>query len=203
MTMFTVDMKWIRAVATWQPITKNTGGNSPILEGVNVAVNGTEIVTTVTDRYRIVYAVTENTGDVSVSNVNVIVPMSMIVSFAAGNKNVVDDMPVVIEVTDDDTTISSNGSMMSGATIRGQYPRVWQLVQEWQPNDTGDTITFNMKLLADVVKFANPREGVPTAARRNNLWDSVRGGTSGKTWRFDTGNPDVFGVVIQSGVRYK
>lgn len=203
MTTITVDMKWIRAVATWQPVVKNVGGNAPVLEGVNVMVNGGEIVTTVTDRYRIVYAVTENMGDTSVTDVNVVVPMSLIVSFATGNKNMVNDMPVTIDVNDETTTISAIGAIISGNTIRGQYPRVWQLVQEWQPNDTGDTITLNMKLLADVVKFANPREGVPTAARRNNLWDCVRGGMSGKTWRFDTGNPDVFGVVIQAGVRYK
>ena len=201
MTTITVDMKWVRAVATWQPVTKLTGGAAPVLEGVNVLVNGNEIVTTVTDRYRIVYSVTPNAGDTTVTDVNVIVPMSMIVSFAAGNKTVVNDMPVTIDVTDEVTTISANGAVVSGYGIRGQYPRVWQLAQEWQPNDTGDTITFNMNLLADVVKFANPREGVVSAARRDNMWDCVRGGTNGGTWRFDKGNPDTFGVIVQSPKR--
>jgi hypothetical protein len=79
---------------------------------------------------------------------------------------------------------------------------VYSLVQEWQPNDDGGVVTFNLNLVADVVKFANPREGVLTAARRDNMWDGVRGGSSGGTWRFDKGNPETFGVLIQSPKRH-
>jgi hypothetical protein len=202
MTTITVDMKWVRAVGTWQPITKNTGGNYPVLEGVNVMVNGSDIVATVTDRYRIVYSVVPNAGDTTVTDVNVIVPMTMLVSFAAANKNVEDRYPVTIEVSDDMTTISAAGAVLSGQTIRGQYPKVYSLAQEWQPSDDGGVAMFNMKLVADVVKFANPIEGVLTAARRDDTWNSVRGGTNGTVWRFDKGTPETFGVLIQSPKRH-
>ena len=200
MTTITVDMKWVRAVGTWQPVTKNVDG-APVLEGVNVLVNGGDIVATVTDRYRIVYSVVPNAGDTTVTDVNVIVPMSMLVSFAAANKNVEDRYPVTIEVSDDMTTVTCGGAVMSGQTIRGLYPKVYSLAQEWQPSDEGGMVLFNMKLVADVLKFANPLEGVLTAARRNDTWDSVRGGTNGTVWRFDKGTPEKFGVLIQSPKR--
>jgi len=202
MDVLTVDMKWIRAVATWQPIAKLTGNSAPVLECVNIMIDGAELVASVTDRYRIVYSVVPNAGDTSVTGVNVIVPMSMIVSFAAANKSIVNDMPVTIEVTDNVTRISCYGAVMSGDTVRGTFPKVYSLVQEWQPTDDGGVATFNMNLLADVVKFANPREGVMTAARRDNMWDGVRGGNSGGTWRFDKGSPETFGVLVQSPKRH-
>ena len=201
MTTITVDMKWIRGVATWQPIAKNVDG-APVLHGVNVLIEGAELVASVTDRYRIVYSVTPNAGDTTVTGVNVIVPMSMIVSFAAANKRVEDGYPITIVVEDDMTTISGAGSVLSGGTIRGTFPKVYSLVQEWQPTDDGGVATFNMNLLADVVKFANPREGVVTAARRDNMWDGLRGGSSGGTWRFDKGSPETFGVLVQSPKRH-
>jgi hypothetical protein len=194
-------MKWIRGVATWQPIAKNVDG-APVLHGVNVLIEGAELVASVTDRYRIVYSVTPNAGDTTVTGVNVIVPMSMIVSFAAANKRVEDGYPITIVVEDDMTTISGAGSVLSGGTIRGTFPKVYSLVQEWQPTDDGGVATFNMNLLADVVKFANPREGVVTAARRDNMWDGLRGGSSGGTWRFDKGSPETFGVLVQSPKRH-
>jgi hypothetical protein len=200
MDVITVDMKWIRAVATWQPVTKNVD-NTFVLEGVNVMVEGDSVIATVTDRYRIVYSVSPNAGDTTVTGVNVIVPMSMIVSFATANKNIDNGMPVTIEVVENVTRISCFGAVISGDTVRGQYPRTYSLVQEWQPTDEGGGVMFNMKLLADVVKFANPIEGVVTAARRDDKWNATRGGSSGGTWRFDKGNPDVFGVIVQSPKR--
>jgi hypothetical protein len=201
MTTITVDMKWIRAVGTWQPITKNTGGNSPVLEGVNIMIDGDTIIATVTDRYRIIYSVVPNAGDMTVTDVNVVVPMSMLVSFAAANKNIDDGYPVTIDVNDYMTTFTCGEIVMSGQTIRGQYPKVYALAQEWQPSVDGGVAMFNMKLVADVVKFANPIEGVLTAARRNDTWDSVRGGANGTVWRFDKGTPETFGVLIQSPKR--
>jgi hypothetical protein len=200
-----VNMDFVRGVSSWAAITK-LGKDYPALNGVNVRYVGdgaTEWV--VTDRYRIVYAL-HNSGLVSDlgDDTSVTIPMDLFTNFAAGNKAIEGGVTVTISFDTDSSEVSfeTYAGKVTGSLIRGQYPRVGQLVREWRAADTlVNDISLDMRRLADIVKFANPNSKFTTPAKQPSVWRMVRGVSSeGKrdgAVRFDLGQPELFCVLFQ------
>lgn len=196
--MITVDLRFMRGVASWQPVTKKAKG-VPALEKISFEVADGKLTACVTDRYRIVYSVSNNAGD----NETMVIPMAVIVQYVASVKHIKDDgVAVTVEVTDGTVVISGGGSTVSGSNpISGNYPNIMKLVAGFQADEkTDNNVWFNMAMLADVVKFNDP---LLSATDNKN----------GEAWRFrqrvaldtssvvpyllDRGSPETFGVLFQ------
>lgn len=200
-----VNMDFVRGVASWAAVTK-LGKDYPALNGVNirrVEDNTTEWV--VTDRYRIVYA-RHNSGLATdmADDTSVTIPMDMFTNFAAGNKSLDGGVTVTISFDTDSLEVSfeTYAGKVTGSLIRGQYPRVGELVANWRAADTlVNDISLDMRRLADVVKFANPNSKFTTPAKQPSVWRMVRGvsneGKRDGAVRFDLGNPELFCVLFQ------
>lgn len=202
-----VNMDFVRGVSSWAAITK-LGKDYPALNGVNVrAIGGGNTEWVVTDRYRIVYARLSESGLLTdmADDTSVIIPMDMFTNFVAGNKALEGGVTVTISFDTDSSEVSFSTYVgkVTGSLIRGQYPRVGELVRDWRAADTlVNDISLDMRRLADVVKFANPNSKFTTPAKQPAAWRMVRGAASDGSnrdgaVRFDLGNPELFCVLFQ------
>lgn len=195
--MITVDVRFMRGVATWQPITK-LNKNVAALECVSLVVADNKLSAFVTDRFRVVYSVTEYSGD----DETITMPMSLVVQFVSGVKQLKsDNNPVTIENLDGTVTISGGGVTVSGVAFTGHYPNVMSLVQGFEPAiETNNTVWFDMARMGDVVKFHDPSLSL-TENKNNVVWRfRQRNNPNDKgfaPWLLDKGSPDSFGVLIQ------
>lgn len=189
------NVDFVRGVASWKPITDKGGKSLPALSMVGFIVETDKVTVTVTDKYRMVYAVI--VGDFADSDGEVFaVPMSLFTRFVAGSKNVAGGVSVDFVFGGVSVAVTGGGLSMSEELYRGAFPAVTKVIQEWvEAADSGD-VCFDMGLVADVVKISNPFERFYTVGKRNNSWRMVSGDVS-KAVRFDRGVPEKFGVLVQ------
>jgi hypothetical protein len=187
------NVDFVRGVASWKPITDKGGKGLPALGMVAFIVENDKVTVTVTDKYRMVYAVID--GDFADSAGEVFaVPMSLFVRFVAGCKNMAGGLSVTIDFTDE-VVVTGAGLSMSEPLFGGAFPRVTEVIGAWVEG-VGAELMFDMALVSDVVKLGNPFERFDTVGKRNNSWRMVSGEVS-KAVRFDRGNADKFGVLVQ------
>lgn len=187
------NVDFVRGVASWKPITDKGGKSLPALGMVGFGVAEDKVTVTVTDKYRMVYAVIDGDFADSVGEVFA-VPMSLFTRFVLGCKNVGGGVSVTIDFTDE-VSLTGGGLSISEGLYGGSFPRVTEVINGWLPADTGE-VMFDMGLVADVVKISNPFERFDTVGKRNNSWRMVSGDVS-KAVRFDRGVPEKFGVLVQ------
>jgi hypothetical protein len=187
------NVDFVRGVASWKPITDKGGKSMPALGMVGFIVEADKVTVTVTDKYRMVYAVLD--GDFSESAGEVFaVPMSLFTRFVLGCKNVGNGLPVTIDFTDS-VSVTGAGLSISEVLFGGSFPRVTEVIGSWVAGSS-DEVLFDMALVADVVKLGNPFERHETVGKRNNSWRMLSGDVS-KAVRFDRGVPEKFGVLVQ------
>ena len=197
MAKFETNMGFVRAIASWQPITKNASG-SLSLENIAMMDDGGDILITATDRYRLIYARVRPTH-METWEGKKLFPMSVFTDSVTMNKTIKDFERVVFDMPDDETTytVTIAGKMVTYDTPTASYPKLEDLLSDWKsaetwPNDN----KLNMKLLADLSKFADPNVGVATAAKRDYGWIMTLGET--RAIRFHQGNMDQFGVLFMT-----
>lgn len=190
------NIDFVRGVASWKPITDKGGKSLPALGMVSFTINDGKLKVAVTDKYRLVYAVTNNGFSAGVVSGSYLAPMSLFVSFVNATKHLNGGLAVEFHFENDNVTMNSGGITMSEELYRGAYPDVSAVFEKWQPASDGGELFFDMGLVSDVLKIANPFERFVTVGKRNNSWRMVRGSVSTAV-RFDRGNAEVFGVLIQ------
>jgi len=197
MAKFETNMAFVRALASWQPITKNASG-SLALENIAMIIDGNDILITATDRYRLIYA--------RVTPVHMerwqgkkLFPMIVFTNAVRMNTKLADQVAVVFDMPDDATsyTVTIAGQTVTYDTPTALFPALENLLNEWKrvetwPNDN----KLNMKLLADLPKFANPNVGVETAAKREYCWTMTIG--ESRAIRFHQGNMERFGLLFMT-----
>jgi len=189
------NVDFVRGIASWKPITDKGGKSTLPLGMVAFIVENDKVTVTVTDKYRLVYAVID--GDYSDSaGKTFAVPMSLFTRFVLGCKNVGNGLPVRLEIMGSSVmSIEGAGLAISEELFGGSYPTVTKVIREWVVGDSSELL-FDMALVSDVVKLGNPFERFDTVGKRNNSWRMVSGGMS-KAVRFDRGVPEKFGVLVQ------
>ena len=195
MAKFETNMGFVRAVASWQPITKNAAGNMA-LENIAIMIDGDEILVMATDRYRAIYArVTPTHMDKWEGKK--LFPISVFTDAVTVHKTIRDQEVVVFDMPNDTSsfTVTVVGKILEYATPMSSFPALENLLADWKrvetwPNDK----KMNMKLLADLTKFADPNEGVVTAAKRDYGWIMSLGESS--AIRFHQGNIERFGILV-------
>lgn len=191
------NIDFVRGIASWKPITDKGGKSLPALGMVSFTIKDGKLQVAVTDKYRLVYAVTNHGFSAGVVSGSYLVPMSLFVSFVNATKHLNGGLAVEFHFDNGNVTLNSGGITMSEELYRGNYPNVSALFDSWQPATDGGELLFDMGLVSDVVKLANPFERFVTVGKRNNSWRMVRGSVSTAV-RFDRGNAEVFGVLVQS-----
>lgn len=190
------NVDFVRGVASWKPITDKGGKSLPALGMVSFTIKDGKLQVAVTDKYRLVYAVTNHGFSGGVVSGSYLVPMSLFVSFVNATKHLNGGLAVEFHFDNGNVTLNSGGITMSEELYRGNYPNVSGLFDSWQPATDGGELLFDMGLVSDVVKLANPFERFVTVGKRNNSWRMLRGSVSTAV-RFDRGNAEVFGVLVQ------
>lgn len=197
MAKISTNMGFVRAIATWQPITKLAAGNAA-LENVMVMCDGDgDILLAVTDRYRLLYA-RVTPGHMETWDGKKLIPMKDVTDTVLLNKTLRDHETVVFDMADNEATytITVGQKTVTYDVVGSTYPALENLLNNWVRVDTWPNDTkLNMKLLADLHKFANPNEGVTTAAKRESGWTMTVG--ESKAIRFHQGNMERFGVLFQ------
>lgn len=199
---FVVDNAWVRGVASWQPVTKLGGKDLSTFSCIAIWVTDNTVTAMVTDKFRMVFSRVE----VSVYAPNedgtpYLIPMDVFARFVTANKGAPDRRVVMVQVTDGTITVSDevSGVSVSDKQPGNTYPKILDWVDNWQPaKQIENNAYWNMVLLADVYKFADPADGVPTAAKRDVAWN-VTGGDSevhSSAFRFDKGSPETFAVWV-------
>jgi hypothetical protein len=189
------NVDFVRGVASWKPITDKGGKSTLPLGMVAFIVDTDKVTVTVTDKYRMVYAVID--GDFSDSaGKTFAVPMSLFTRFVAGSKNVTGGVSVQLQVHGTSVmSIEGAGLYISEELYGGSFPTVTKVIHEWVAGDSAE-LMFDMALVSDVVKLGNPFERFDTVGKRNNSWRMLSGDVS-KAVRFDRGVPEKFGVLVQ------
>lgn len=190
------NVDFVRGIASWKPITDKGGKVMPALGMVSFTIRDGELRVAVTDKYRLVYAVTNHGFSGGVVSGSYVVPMSLFVSFVNATKHLNGGLAVGFSFDEDKVTVTSGGVSLSEGLYRGSYPDVFAVFDKWQPATDSGEVLFDMGLVSDVVKLGNPFERFVTVGKRNNSWRMVRGSVSSAV-RFDRGNADVFGVLVQ------
>lgn len=190
------NVDFVRGVASWKPITDKGGKLLPALGMVSFTFCDGEMRVAVTDKYRLVYAVTNHGFSAGIVSASYVVPMSLFVSFVNATKHLNGGLAVGFEFDSENVTMSCGGVTMSEQLYRGSYPNLSTVFEGWQPATDSGELLFDMGLVSDVVKLGNPFERFVTIGKRNNSWRMVRGDVSTAV-RFDRGNADSFGVLVQ------
>lgn len=197
MSKFETNMGFVRAIASWQPITKNASGSAS-LEHIAMMIDGNDILITATDRYRLVYA-RVCPEHMETWEGKKLFPMSVFTDAVTMNKTIKEHERVVFDMPDDETTytVTIAGKTVTYDTPMASFPALENLLNDWKrvetwPNDN----KLNMKLLADLSKFADPNVGVATAAKRDYGWIMSLGET--RAIRFHQGDMDRFGVLFMT-----
>jgi hypothetical protein len=195
MAKFETNMGFVRAIASWQPITKNASG-SLALENIAMMIDGNDILITATDRYRLVYA-RVRPEHMETWDGKKLFPMSVFTDAVTVHKTVADHVPVVFDMPDEATsfTVTVADKTLEYLTPTASFPALENLLNDWKrvetwPNDN----KLNMKLLIDIPKFANPNGGVLTAARRDYGWIMTLG--ESRAIRFHQGDMERFGLLF-------
>jgi hypothetical protein len=196
-----VTVGWVRGVSSWQPITRLSKGGLPALENVALWVGDGQIVAMVTDRFRMIYSSIPGFWESSPAEKPYLVPMDVFTRFVTASKGSGDKDKVTLRLEDDvvEFVDERTGTTISSACVVGQYPDIRGWVAKWTAATTvSSNATWNMKLLADVVKFADPATGVVTAAKRDVAWNVTAGDADAHSgaYRFDQGSPDTFAMYV-------
>jgi hypothetical protein len=194
----TTDMAFVRSIATWQPITKNAGTGPGVLENVAIMEDGAgTLLVMATDRFRLIYARYVPNG-LEQFDGKKLIPMTIFSDMVATNKTLKDYAEVVFEFSEEKLSVTVGGGVRTEYdAVRLQYPALENILQEFVADNTWpNDFKINMKLLADLPKFANPNVGVTTAAKRDYGWISTLG--VNRAIRFHQGDMYRFGVVIMT-----
>ena len=196
-----MNVGWVRGVSSWQPVTKLSKGALPALENVAVWVSDGTVTAMATDRYRMVYSLTRDVpGAVDAGSKPFLIPMDTFTRFVAATKHLQNGNKLLLSFADDEVSFDDNaGIRVVSPAIPGQYPKIQEWVASWVPASTvKNEATWNMKLLADIVKFCDPAHGLITAAKRDSSWDVTAGDPDvhSGAFRFDQGSPDTFAVWV-------
>lgn len=190
------NVDFVRGVASWKPITDKGGKSLPALGMVSFTFRDGEMRVAVTDKYRLVYAVTNHGFSAGIVSASYVVPMSLFVSFVNATKSANGGQSVEFVFGGVSVAVTGCGVSMTEELYRGAYPNLSTVFEGWQPATDSGEVCFDMGLVSDVVKIGNPFERFVTVGKRNNSWRMVRGDVTTAV-RFDRGNADSFGVLVQ------
>lgn len=181
----------LRGIATWQPVTKLAGDRVPALESVQFYIEDGKVSACVTDRFRIVYHRFETD---STEHGAILVPMSLIVQFLTAVKSEKNDIAqVTIEHDGERVSLKLRDTEVGTSVHHSSYPAVMSLVDAFTVAEDGDsTMRWNMKLMADIVKFADPSNPM----NKDTGWTMEKNGVA-TSYRFHKGFPGSFGVLFQ------
>ena len=150
MVTITTNLGYVRAISSWGVLCK--GESLPALNNVSVYFDGDKFTAVATNRYVIVFHETTVADDglfvkaVDSFEGSVLIPFDLLAQFvkaASANKN--EKMPVEIRVDDDYVEIQMYEIMVRGAKVRGQYPKIVDLVRVKEPAVDG-VLSFGLPL---------------------------------------------------------
>lgn len=200
---FNVSLGYVRSLASWKPFTVPSKDGLPALSGVHFTTELTEggiaLVAEVTDRYRIVRRsdiigtklVSVLTAGDDEANLDLIIPMDLIVQFVAATKTEKYPATIGVKVTTDDynVTLEGAGSSVTGILIGGRFPKIGSLLETWLINDKPLVVTgFDVNKIADFTKLVSPSDG----KKYSGAWrfEQGRSQTEGKSGSYRLSNKD-------------
>jgi DNA polymerase III sliding clamp (beta) subunit (PCNA family) len=154
-------------------------------------LNGT-VTVTATDKYRIAYSQFET--DI-LEEGELLIPMSLIVQFLSAVKTVKNDSArVTIEEDGDRLTMKLWETEVGTTATKLPYPKTVELYRNFTAAESTDNLVwFDMKKLADIVKFADPSN----TADKSTQWKLVKHASNG-SWMLSKDDSSRFGVLVQS-----